>query len=141
MKISLLILLTCLAFLSRSQEKVDWTFSFDSRNSEIVVHAEIEKGWHLYSQNLANDLGPISTEIVFKENPSVKFSPKTTEPEPTVSFDENFGGNLSYFNDEVSFRNKIIVTENTTVNGFVVYMVCNNEMCLPPTEVEFKINI
>lgn len=141
MKFSLLVLLTCLSFLGFTQEKVDWSFSFDNRTSEIHVHAEIEKGWHLYSLNLANDLGPIPTEIVFNENKSVQFSENTSEPTPIVSYDENFGGDLSYFENEVTFKNKINATENTTVSGYVVFMVCNNEMCLPPTEVEFKINI
>ncbi|MGB0933785.1 MAG: protein-disulfide reductase DsbD N-terminal domain-containing protein [Lishizhenia sp.] len=141
MKIYLLASLLLFSFITFSQKKVDWTSSYSSENSEIVLHAEIQEGWHLYSQYLGNDLGPISTEIVFNPNKKVQFSNKTNEPTPKVSYDENFGGDLSYFEKEVSFRNKIKVTGETIVNGYVVYMVCNDEMCLPPAEEKFEIKL
>ena len=32
------------------------------------------------------------------------------------------------------------VTEADSIGGFYSFMVCNNEMCLPPTDIDFKIS-
>ncbi|MDX1445784.1 protein-disulfide reductase DsbD N-terminal domain-containing protein [Lishizhenia sp.] len=123
------------------QDKVTWTANYNAEDSTIVLHADIAEGWHLYSQNLENDMGPIPTEITFSPNELVTFSEETIEPEPKQSFDENFGANLSYFEKSVDFTNKIIAQDTTTVNITVMYMICNDEMCLPPTEKTLTITI
>lgn len=141
MKISYTFLLLLFTCTSWSQDKVTWNSSYDSSQSEVIIHANIEEGWHLYSQFLESDLGPIPTEIVFEKNKNVIFSEKTNEPAPKVSYDQNFGGDLSYFESEVKFTNKIEVKNPTFVKGFIVYMICSDEMCLPPTEEKFEIEI
>lgn len=123
------------------QDKVTWSANFDSENSNIILHADIAEGWHLYSQNLDNDMGPIPTEISFEENELVEFSDNTIEPEPKQSFDENFGANMSYFEKHVDFTNKVQVKEQTTVTITVMYMICNDQMCLPPTEKTLNVTV
>lgn len=110
-----------------------------SAEKEIVFTATLEKGWHLYDQDLPEG-GPVSTsftfetlkgaELVGKPVPSVK---------PTVVYDEQFAMNLRWFPGTVSFTQKIKVTEPTKfkVEGEVEFMVCNDETCLPPDRVSF----
>lgn len=110
-----------------------------STEKEIVFTATLEKGWHLYDQDLPEG-GPVSTsftfetlkgaELVGKPVPSVK---------PTVVYDEQFAMNLRWFPGTVSFTQKIKVTEPTKfkVEGEVEFMVCNDETCLPPDRVSF----
>ena len=113
-----------------------------SAEKEIVFTATLEKGWHLYDQDLPEG-GPVSTsftfetlkgaELVGKPVPSVK---------PTVVYDEQFAMNLRWFPGTVSFTQKIKVTEPTKfkVEGEVEFMVCNDETCLPPDRVSFTLD-
>jgi DsbC/DsbD-like thiol-disulfide interchange protein len=50
--------------------------------------------------------------------------------------------NVSYFEDEVVFQQKIKLNKATTaVKGSVEFMVCNDKSCLPPAEVTFTIPV
>lgn len=129
------------AIFSFSQEKVEWSYSFDNETSNIEVKAVVAGGWHLYSQYIDNDLGPIPTSFEFEENAGYTLIGKTIEPESLKEYDENFEGELNFFKDEVVFKQKIKVVESTTVKGVVTFMVCNDTMCLPPTDIEFSIKI
>lgn len=64
------------SLVSFGQDKVTWSASYNADDSTIVLHADIAEGWHLYSQNLDNDMGPIPTEISFEENKLVEFHQK-----------------------------------------------------------------
>lgn len=127
--------------LSFGQEKVEWSYSFDSESSTIQVKAGIAEGWHLYSQYIENEIGPIPTSITFEENEDYVIVGKTIEPESLKEYDPNFEGDLNFFKDEVVFTQKIKLEKSTTVNGVVTFMVCNDTMCLPPTDIEFSITI
>ena len=141
MKLLSIMALITLSVGAFAQDKVTWTSSYNKEDSTIIITAEIAEGWHLYSQNLENDMGPIPTEISFEANDKVEFSDKTNEPAPKESYDENFGANMSYFEKEVSFTNKVKVKGSTKVSASVVFMICNNEMCLPPTEKIITIEV
>ncbi len=132
------ILMTTLSF---GQGKVEWSYSYDSESSTISVKAEIAEGWHLYSQHIENEIGPIPTSITFEKNEDVEIIGETIEPESLKEYDPNFEGDLNFFKDEVVFTQKIKLEKSTTVNGVVTFMVCNDTMCLPPTDIEFSITI
>lgn len=127
--------------LSYSQDKVEWAYSFDSESSTIQIKATIDEGWHLYSQHIDNEIGPVPTSISFENNDGVVLVGKTIEPESLKEFDENFEGELNFFKDEVVFTQKIKLKNSTTLNGVVTFMVCNDTMCLPPTDIDFSIKI
>jgi thiol:disulfide interchange protein DsbD len=135
-----LVFLIVTAF-SFGQEKVQWSYSFDNELDIVEVKAVIAGGWHLYSQKIDNDLGPIPTSFSFEENDDYTLVGKTIEPESLKEYDENFEGELNFFKDEVIFKQKIKVERSTTVKGVVTFMVCNDTMCLPPTDIEFSIKI
>ena len=127
--------------LSFSQEKVTWSYSYDSVNEELILEAKIEEGWHLYSQQINEGIGPVPTSFEFKENPMIKVIGKTVEPMSIHEYDENFEGELNFFKDSVSFKQKMKVSKSTSVKGVITYMTCNDSMCLPPKDVEFIVAI
>lgn len=127
--------------LSYGQDEVKWEFSFDNEVSSLVMKARIEEGWHLYSQIIDNEIGPIPTEFQFTENESFNLIGKTVEPKPIIEYDKNFEGELNFFKEEVVFTQKIKNINAEAVNGVVTYMVCNDVMCMPPVDVEFTITI
>ncbi|NRA10349.1 MAG: hypothetical protein HRT57_00165 [Crocinitomicaceae bacterium] len=136
-----LIISIFLSILSFGQEKVSWDFSFDKETSSISIDANIEEGWHLYSQNLENEFGPIPTNFEYITNESYKIVGTTVEPTPIKEYDENFEGDMHFFKDKVSFVQKVENISATSINGVVTYMVCNDVMCMPPVDLEFTVSI
>lgn len=141
MKGILIIFTFLVTFLSYGQNKVQWNFGYDSESSSLVMTANIEDGWHLYSQVIDNEIGPIPTEFEFVKNENYVLVGSTVEPEPIHEYDQNFEGDLSFFKTEAVFTQKIENVSASAIEGVVTFMVCNDEMCMPPVDIEFTITI
>ena len=105
---------------------------------EVIFSGTIEKGWHVYSTGLADD-GPISATVTTEKaegaKPKGKLIPKGKE---INTFDKVFEQNLRYFENSVQFVQKYEITGKTYhIKGFLEYGCCNDEMCMPPGNVEF----
>ena len=134
-------ILALLSFNTFGQEKVQWSFNFDNDSNIIQIKADIAEGWHLYSQHIDNEIGPVPTTIDFTDNEDIILIGTTEEPESLKEYDENFEGELNFFKDEVIFTQKVDVRKNSKLEGVVTFMVCNDTMCLPPVDKEFFILI
>ncbi len=130
-----------MSFWSRCQDQVNWSYLFNPRTAQLEITADIANGWHLYSQHIDNEIGPIPTSFQFAENGAVKFIGETLEPESIKEYDPNFEGELNFFKDEVTFVQKVEVEQPTELSGTVTYMICNDVMCLPPVDEFFKIEV
>ena len=107
----------------------------------VVIHAEIAPGWHLYSQNLA-DGGPIPTSFYLDSSSAFVPLGKWTEGEPHVEFDPNFDMDLAFFSESADFSILLEPLQSDfLVKGELEFMVCNDEMCLPPTYVDFRTGV
>jgi len=140
----LALLMIQLGIQAQIYDPVTWTFSnenLEDGNVALQLTARIESGWHLYSQNLPSDKGPIATEFSFDKNGDVELIGKVEEPEAKVEFDPNFKMDLNFFANRVTFTQKVKVLANTTLKGNVYFMVCNDKMCLPPEEVLFSFDL
>lgn len=127
-------------------DPVKWKFSQKQINEtevELYFEATLEKKWHLYAQKLESDLGPVPSSFVFDESKLYERVGDVKEPKAKVEFDPNFDMNLSFFDNKVTFTQKIKIlsSSNFSVSGYVEYMVCDDEKCLPPTEVNFSFKI
>lgn len=137
----------CLLFFALStlaiqaQEKVKWTVSYSKEKNSVELTAAIADGWHLYSQFINNDIGPVPTAFTFDENKTVTFTGKVTEPTPIREYDENFEANLDFFKSNVVFEQKLGKNSKGKITGTITYMVCNDVMCLPPVDVPFEVTI
>ena len=138
-KILVLLFTLMLSTSSFGQDKVAWSVSVDSESSNILVSALIAEGWHLYSQHIDNEIGPIPTTIEFIPNKSYTLIGRTREPESLKEYDKNFEGELNFFKDEVVFEQKFKASKPAIIDGVITYMVCNDTMCLPPTDELFTI--
>ncbi len=124
---------------SYAQEKIEWTYTFDKEKSAIELQAKLEEGWHLYSQHVQNDIGPVPTAFTWKENDQVKFIGRVIEPTPIQKYDETFEAMLDFFEGNVTFTQRVSVKKDTEVHGSITYMICNSTMCYPPVDKEFAI--
>lgn len=131
---------------SQTKNPVSFTYQAVKKNAttyEIVITANLEKTWHIYSQN-TDAGGPVPTKITFKPNPLVKLSGKIAEKGKMLKVkDKNFNVNVMYYSDKVQFIQTVTVKANTKTNitGTVDYMVCDDEKCLPPKKVSFEVKL
>jgi thiol:disulfide interchange protein DsbD len=141
MKYALLVLVTSLSAWVFSQEKVSWAVTYNAAENQVEFRATIADGWHLYSQFIQNDIGPVPTAFVFDENEAVKWTGKVQEPEAIHAYDENFEASLDFFKNQAVFTRKVATGSKGTITGYITYMVCNEIMCLPPVDESFTITI
>lgn len=108
---------------------------------EVIFTGRIDKGWHVYSTGLPAD-GPISASLHTEKAEGVKAAGKLSHRGKEISqFDKMFGMNLRYFENSVTFVQKFkIVGKTYKVSGYLEYGACNDENCIPPTQVEFAFN-
>ncbi len=130
---------------SQILDPVKWSFSVNKisdSEAELVLTAKIDKGWHLYSQQVPED-GPIPTTFSYTTLRGVELIGKTLEPNVQPHFDQVFQANIKYFDNQAVFRQKVRVTsaDNPAVQGSLEFMACDDEKCLTPKEVDFSFTL
>ena len=141
MKLITFLLVGFWSFFGFSQEKVTWSNEYNQKTKNIEMTASIAEGWHLYSQFISNDIGPIPTSFAFTENEFVSVSGKVSEPKAIQEYDENFEATLDFFKEKVTFTQKAVAKQTTVEEIIITYMVCNETMCLPPIDQKFTVEI
>jgi hypothetical protein len=141
MKIAILFIFLVFGLTINAQGKVVWDVKYDPNSSSIQLNAVVSEGWHLYSQYVANEVGPVPTSFSFDPNPSIKIIGKVIEPTPIQKYEEVFEANLSYFINQVQFTQKIEAKKGATLTGKITFMICNDSQCLPPTDYFFSVNL
>ena len=124
-------------------DPVKWSYSSEKINDkeyDLLITAKIEKGWHLYSQFI-EDGGPIPTSFKFNPSAAYKLIGKVTEsPKPITAFDKNFNMEIAWHKNQVVFKQRIGLNKPiTAITGVLEFMVCDDQRCLPPAEVEFEV--
>lgn len=116
-----------------SQKKVSPT------ELEVIFTGRIDNGWHVYSTGLPAD-GPISASLHIEKAEGVKAAGKLSHRGKEISqYDKMFGMTLRYFEHSVTFVQKYKITGKTyNVKGYLEYGACNDENCIPPTQVDFS---
>ena len=139
--------LLCTTALSAQIVKSPVTWSSSSKKIadktyEITLTANIEDGWHMYSQTTP-DGGPLPTKITISKNPLVTVTGKTAKEVGKLEqrHEPLFGVDVKQFSDQVVFKQtvKLKANVNTSVDVAVQYMVCDDHQCLPPTTKKFTV--
>ena len=113
--------------------------TLDGDQAEIVFSATIDAGWHVYSTDITED-GPIRATFHAEQLEGVELvGGLKPRGHVTEQFDEMFGTNLRFFEKQGAFVQKIRFTKpKYSIDCYLEYGACNDQMCLPPTTVEFK---
>ena len=143
--IFLLYALLSLNIIAQIEDPVEWTFSVDSVSEDmrhLVIRADIEKGWNVYSQHVDPD-GPVPTSFMFNQSPSYKLIGSVDESNTITKFDPVFQMELSSFQTKAVFKQKIQLLNDTlsVIKGELEFMVCNSTMCLPPDYVDMVFDL
>ena len=106
---------------------------------EIVFQGTVEAGWHVYGTDIA-DGGPTRAELTLEKLQGLKPDGKLRATGKVhKAMDEMFGMEVSYMEGTASFAQRFIITEpEYEVVGYLTYGACNDENCIPPTDVEFS---
>ncbi|MBW6535452.1 MAG: thioredoxin family protein [Mariniphaga sp.] len=142
-KLTLIFLAYFIAFSAFSQiiEPIKWTFDSkqNGKDVELIFEASIDENWNLYDTYLPEG-GPISTQIVFEDSTQFDFVGELQkDPQPVEKFDNIFQLNLRFFSERATLTQKIRLKSDDPVEikGYVLFMGCDDEMCLSPNEIEF----
>ncbi len=141
----LVLLLLPLFTFTQVLDPVNWSFKVEQTNPEeatLLMIADIEEGWHLYSQDIPEG-GPLPTIFEFDKNPDFNLVGNVEETNAIEEYDPNFEMILKFFDGTVVFKQKIKILSKETFNvtGYLEFMCCDDTKCLPPTDVDFKFKI
>jgi hypothetical protein len=124
---------------------VQWSFTSKKtgdKTYELHLTANIQSGWHLYSQTQPANAINIPTEILFNINPLVSMDGKVKEAgKMEVYKDTRLGISANQYKDQVDFVQKVKLKVNTKTNisGTVEYQTCDDKKCLPPAKMPFNL--
>ena len=126
-----------------AQNPVKWSFSTkDAGNGEVdlIITGAIDDGWYTYSQFLESEDGPVATSITFSPGAHYSLVGKAKESGEIIKVhDKVFDMNLTKFKHLAIFTQRVKVTDRSKpISGYISYMTCNDEMCLPPKDVDFN---
>ena len=140
--ISLLAVIFSISIRGQMMDPVHFTSQLkmlEGDEAEIIFSATVDPGWHVYSTDMGND-GPISATFNAVKMDGVETVGKL-KPRGNVvkQFDKMFDMELRFFERKATFVQKIRFTRpQYTIDCFLEYGACNDEMCMPPSQVELK---
>ena len=133
-----------------SQEKIPnpvvWSLKAGATPSGAItaeLTAKIEDGWHLYSLKPITD-GPRPTRIAVPADQAFELAGDIEAPDPFVGTDPNFGIELEYYEESVTFKLPLKRRAGADGDKLLVearYQVCTSQLCLPPKTVKLEADV
>ena len=138
----LLIIMAWLPSFAQIQEPVKFKTelkTISDTEAQIVFTGNIDAGWHVYSTDLPSG-GPISATFNVEKIQGAELMGKLTPQGKEIeNFDKVFEMKLRYFENTATFVQKFKITyASYQIEGYLEDGACNDENCLPPTEVPFS---
>lgn len=143
---SCLLALASTICIAQEENPVKWSFTakrMADKTYEIHLTAAIESGWHIYSQSTPEG-GPVPTSFSYSRNPLLIIDGDTKEiGKLEKHFERLFDVEVLQFSNKVDFVQTVKLKANakTNLSGKVNFMVCNDEMCLPPKTISFTVQV
>ena len=141
--------MSCLFFLvgilptiAQIQEPVQFQTTLKTLSEsevEIVFNGSIDAGWHVYSTDLPSG-GPISATFNVDQIQGAELvGGLVPQGKEIKKFDKLFEMEVRYMEHTATFVQKLKITdEKFFIEGYLEYGACNDENCLPPSEVPFS---
>jgi len=125
-------------------DPVEWNYVLTAKGEneyELRFTALIDEGWTVYSQYIEEG-GPVPTTIYYENEEIVELLGEAEEKgykkegmDPIFEMEViKFLAQEPY---EIVQRIKVLNPDEDLV-GYLTYMTCDDERCLPPTDVEFR---
>ncbi len=127
-------------------DPVTWDYAVEKISQEeveLIFTANIDNHWHLYSQDIPEG-GPIPTRFVFEESSQFELlGPVVEITEPEEKYDPSFDMKLKLFSEKALFKQRVKIsgTGKVKIGGYIEFMSCDDQRCLPPKEEDFELVI
>ncbi len=124
------------------ESPINWSYAVTPLSEDkfkVFYKADIDKGWTVYSQHLA-DGGPVPTSLTYDQ----KVSSENNEEKgyKKEGIDPVFEINVvKYLAKEPFIISEIITSKEDKITGYLTYMACDDSKCLPPTDVNFGFDL
>jgi len=147
-----LVLAAALALTAAAQNPITWRIERSGpakpvapgSKLEVVVTAEIEDGWHLYSITQPPG-GPVTTRIWMPEGQP--FAAGTIQsPPPLKERDPNFDMEVEYYEVQATFTIPVKAAADAPsgpqkLRVSTLFQSCNEKICLPPRTVRLELPV
>ena len=134
--------------VAQIEDPVTWEFDLYPSEQEglhdLVIHASVDTCWHIYSQDNDPNNGPVPTFFEFEWPDGVQPVGGVKECTPLEEYDPNFMMDLKFFEEKVYWRQSLDLSGAQTgdsIGGYLLFMVCDASMCLPPEEIPIAVNV
>lgn len=140
-RLSSILILALTAIVAMAQ--VNFTVSYkrvSPTEIDVIFNGTAAPGWHVYGCHCGGD-GPnpaifgtdkakgAKVKGALKDGPGIK-----------KAYDEMFGQEIQFFEGKAQYIQRVELTEkNYEMEGYLQYSACNDETCLPPTDVMCKL--
>ena len=135
------------AFVSfgQSPNPVKWTFSGKKGNNPneyiLVASAHIQEGFHVFSPQPGGDGLLIPTEITISNKQSLTKTGSLIPQRRPVTKEMTGVGMVNYYEGDIDFTIRVEASKAPILEGILTFQCCNEQMCLPPTDVPFKVKL
>ncbi len=140
-----LLLISLFYFNAQGQilSPVKWTITSEHLGGEehnLIFKAKMDAPWTVYSQ-WTSDEGPFPTTITYESEGFETLGKSVETGHKKEGFDKMFDVDVIKFLPDQPFTitQKVKAPSGTEVTGYLTFMTCNEEMCLPPSDVEFAL--
>ncbi len=110
-------------------------------STQVLMTAEVEEGWHIYSLTKHKD-GPTATSFRIESGPATT-NGDPVEPNPEVKLDPNFNLEVGLHGGKATFAVPIQVSADAkgkvTLNLVARSQACNDKTCALPTNHPVKV--
>jgi hypothetical protein len=143
--LAIAILISGLSVTAQLKKPVSWTFTakkIADKTYEVHMTANISGNYHMYAQKNSGDVVPVT--FSFAKNPLLVLQGGVKEVGKLITkYEEVWKSKVNYFEGNVNFVQvvKTKVSAPISVKGTLNFMVCNDNQCLPPTDVQFDVKL
>ena len=132
-----------LGMMSASAQKVTWKSSVEhvkGDNYRVVLEATIPNGYHMYDMG-PYEGGPNPTTFTSKSSKGALLTSKVQQlDKPHRAYDDVYGMEIGSFYGKVRFAQNVrLMADTATVTIGIEWMICNDNSCAPPDEIELTI--
>jgi len=135
---------------ARSQENIPnpitWSLKVVTATdgaARAELTAKIEDGWHLYSLTPITN-GPRPTRVTLPVEQAFELAGEIEAPDPFVETDPNFGVEVEYYEESVTFKLPLKRRAGRDGDKLLVearYQTCTKRLCLPPKTVKLEADV
>lgn len=117
-------------------DPVKWSYAVDLNSKKAIISGVIDDGWHIYSNTINPDDGPIPTEIYLNEE---LIEIEESAEEVITGFDDIFEVEITKLKKKVELTFDFPDTQEP-IQGEVVYMACDKSKCIMPEPAQFTLD-